>query len=394
MSQSFYYTILTCILIITGCAKGTDNPSQPLTDISENRPAPKTGAKSYILINANSKTVLSQNNAQEKLPPASLTKLLSLYIIENNLKNGLTHNDDIAVVSSKARSAEGSRMFLEEGTHETIAKLIQGLIVTSGNDATITLAEHIAGSEEKFVELMNESAQKIGMHNSHFANATGLPHPNHYSTAYDLGLLALHFRNDHPEAMQKLSQKWLDYNHIKQHNRNTLLWKNPAVTGMKTGHTKEAGFCLIASANEDGQDFLTVVLGDKTEQSRNQSTTILLQHAQRNFEHIAFRQDPDIEPSRVWYSSAHTTQAKFAHPLTVSIPKGDSNIHKSIHVAKDIFAPAKANDIIGHYTLYLDNKPIAEANLVLGKDLETGGTLNAMRDWLAYHIQSLLHFHN
>lgn len=392
MAQSYYHTLLAFALIITGCVHGSENTSQPLIDISENRAAPKTGAKSYILINANSNTILSQNNAHEKLPPASLTKLLSLYIIENHLKDGLTHNDDIAVVSKKARSAEGSRMFLEEGTHETIAKLVQGLIVTSGNDATITLAEHIAGSEEKFVELMNEAAQSIGMHDSHFANATGLPHPNHYSTAYDLGLLAWHFRHDHPESMQKLSQKWLDYNHIKQHNRNTLLWKNPSVTGMKTGHTKEAGFCLVASATEDGQDFLTVVLGDRTEQSRNQSTTMLLQHAQRNFEHIAFSQDPDIEPSRVWYSAARSTQAKLAETITVSIPKGDSNIHKSIHVAQDIFAPAKANDVIGHYTLYLDDKPIADTNLVLDKDLESGNTLSAIRDWLAYNIQSMLHF--
>jgi D-alanyl-D-alanine carboxypeptidase (penicillin-binding protein 5/6) len=394
MAQPFYHTILALILITTGCATGTENAGQPLIDISDSRAAPKTGAKSYILINANSNTILSQNNAHERLPPASLTKLLSLYIIENHLKNGLAHNDDIAVVSKKARAAEGSRMFLEEGTHETIATLIQGLIVTSGNDATITLAEHIAGSEEKFVELMNETAQKIGMHDSHFANATGLPHPNHYSTAYDLGLLAWQFRHDHPESMQKLSQKWLNYNQIKQHNRNTLLWKNPAVTGMKTGHTKEAGFCLVASATEDGQDYLTVVLGDKTEQSRNQSTTMLLQHGQRNFEHIAFTQDPDIEPSRVWYSTARSTQAKFAHPLTISIPKGDSDIHKSIHVAQDIFAPAKANDVIGHYTLYLDNKPIADANLVLDRDLESGSTLSAIRDWVAYHIQSLLNFSN
>lgn len=394
MAQPFYHTILALILITTGCATGTENAGQPLIDISDSRAAPKTGAKSYILINANSNTILSQNNAHERLPPASLTKLLSLYIIENHLKNGLAHNDDIAIVSKKARAAEGSRMFLEEGTHETIAKLIQGLIVTSGNDATITLAEHIAGSEEKFVELMNETAQKIGMHDSHFANATGLPHPNHYSTAYDLGLLAWQFRHDHPESMQKLSQKWLNYNQIKQHNRNTLLWKNPAVTGMKTGHTKEAGFCLVASATEDGQDYLTVVLGDKTEQSRNQSTTMLLQHGQRNFEHIAFNQDPDIETSRVWYSTARSTQAKFAHPLTISIPKGDSDIHKSIHVAQDIFAPAKANDVIGHYTLYLDNKPIADANLVLDKDLESGSTLSAIRDWVAYHIQSLLNFSN
>ena len=394
MAQPSYHLILTFALIISGSAFGTVDADQPLTDISQSRVAPKTGAKSYVLINANSSTILSQNNAHERLPPASLTKLLSLYIIENHLKDGLAHNNDIAIVSKKARSAEGSRMFLEEGTHETIAKLVQGLIVTSGNDATITLAEHIAGSEEKFVELMNEAAQKIGMHDSHFANATGLPHPNHYSTAYDLGLLAWHFRRDHPESMQKLSQKWLDYNHIKQHNRNTLLWKNPSVTGMKTGHTKEAGFCLIASATADGQDFLTVVLGDKTEQSRNQSTTMLLQHAQRNFEHITFNHDPDIEPSRVWYGTDRSTQAKFAQPLTVSIPKGDSNIHKSIHVAQDIFAPAKVHDVIGHYTLYLDDRPIADANLVLDKDLKPGNTLSSIRDWLAYHIQSALQFNN
>ena len=151
MAQPSYHLILTFALIISGSAFGTVDADQPLTDISQSRVAPKTGAKSHVLINANSSTILSQNNAHERLPPASLTKLLSLYIIENHLKDGLAHNNDIAIVSKKARSAEGSRMFLEEGTHETIAKLVQGLIVTSGNDATITLAEHIAGSEENLL---------------------------------------------------------------------------------------------------------------------------------------------------------------------------------------------------------------------------------------------------
>ena len=376
------------LICIPSCFAFEETPT--LVDISSIQTTPKTASKSYILINANSQTILSQQNAQEKLPPASLTKLLSLYIIENYLKEGLAHDSDIALVSNKARHAEGSRMFLEEGSQETIEKLVQGLIVTSGNDATITLAEHIAGSEEKFVEIMNTTAKEIGMHNSHFVNATGLPHPDHYSTAYDVGLLALRFRNDHPTSMHKLSQKWLEYNHIKQHNRNTLLWKNPSITGMKTGHTKEAGYCLVASATEDNQDFLTVVLGDKTEQSRNQSTTILLQHAQRNFEHIHFDQDPDIKPSRVWYSASHTAQAKLDRQLSISIPKGYTNIEKSIHVTQDIFAPAKANTVVGHYTLYLDKKPIAKANLVLANDLENGSTLSNIRDWIAYQIQSLL----
>ncbi|MEC8064273.1 MAG: D-alanyl-D-alanine carboxypeptidase family protein [Pseudomonadota bacterium] len=360
-------------------------------DLSYTAHIPKIASTSAILINSSSSTILAQKNAHEKLPPASLTKILSLYVIENLLKNGHIHLEDKVRISKKARYMEGSRMFLEQDSYETVDSLIDGLVVTSGNDATIALAEHVAGSEERFVEMMNQAAEEIGMQDSHFQNATGLPDEKHYSTAYDLGLLAHTFNVKHPSSMKRLSKKWLTYNGIKQHNRNSLLWQDPEVTGMKTGYTKEAGFCLITSANKKNSLMITVVLGDKTEHSRNQSTNTLLQFSQRAFDHITFKKDPDIQNSKVWYGSEKTTRAVLQKEVTISIPKKADSIEKKIEVAQNVFAPSSEKTIIGQYELYYDHKQLISIPLVLEKSLKPGSTFGTIRDYLQYQVENIIH---
>ena len=264
------------------------------------------------------------------------------------------------------------------------------MAVKTGNDATIALAEYIAGSEDRFVEIMNQTAQELGMLDSHFQNATGLPDPQHYSTAYDLGLLAWHFQKNHPDVMPRMSKKWLTYHNIKQHNRNGLLWQDPDVTGMKTGFTNEAGYCLIASATKNQNNYISVVLGDKTEHSRNQSTAVLLQFAQRAYDHITFNKDPDIQASKVWYSTVKSTKAILQKPVAISIPKKTQNLEKKIAVSENLFAPSTAKTIIGRYELYLDQNQLASIPLVIEKDLKPGSTFGSIRDWFQYQIESII----
>lgn len=360
-------------------------------DLSYTAHMPKIASTSAVLINSSSSTILAQKNAHEKLPPASLTKIISLYVIENHLKSGHIHLEDKVRISQKARYMEGSRMFLEQDSYESVDSLIDGLVVTSGNDATIALAEYVAGSEERFVEMMNQAAEEIGMQDSHFQNATGLPDEKHYSTAYDLGLLAHTFNIKHHSSMKRLSKKWLTYNGIKQHNRNSLLWQDPEVTGMKTGYTQEAGFCLITSAHKKNSLLITVVLGDKTEHSRNQSTNTLLHFSQRAFDHITFKKDPDIQISKVWYGADKTTQAVLQKEVTISIPKKADSVEKKIAVEQNVFAPSTAKTIIGQYELYYDQKQLISIPLVLEKSLKSGSTFGTIRDYFQYQVENIIH---
>ena len=233
---------------------------------------PQVSSKASILVESNSNQVLAEKNSNKKMPPASLTKIMTIYVVSEALKNGQIKSSDKVVVSKKAWQAEGSRMFLNQGSTVDLEKLINGVVIASGNDATIALAEYVAGSEESFAEMMNLTAEKLGMKNSHFVNATGLPNPEHYSTAKDLSILARAVIKDFPEEYHIYKQKWIEYNHIKQPNRNRLLWRNNKVDGIKTGHTDEAGFCLIASAQDDKMRLINVQLGSPSDSARTSST--------------------------------------------------------------------------------------------------------------------------
>lgn len=243
--------------------------------------APRTKAKAYILINARNSATLAQRNANQKLAPASLTKLMTLYITYKHLQDGSIHLKDKVLVSKKAWKTGGARMFIQAGTKVTVDDLIHGSAIDSGNDACVALAEHIAGSEKDFVAMMNQEAKALGMMNTHFMNSNGLPAKNHYSSARDLSLLSQALIRNFPKQYNLFSQKWFTYNNIRQHNRNRLLWSYPSADGLKTGYTPKAGYCLASSAKKNNVRLISVILGEPTISNRTNDAMALFNYGFR-----------------------------------------------------------------------------------------------------------------
>ncbi|MBV8801659.1 MAG: D-alanyl-D-alanine carboxypeptidase, partial [Gammaproteobacteria bacterium] len=261
---SKYLSLAFALLFISSTTHSA--PTNGVIPIQPQQPtiaptAPNLDAKGYILIDAASGRVLAEKNADVRMPPASLTKLMSLYIISDALKNGSIHPDDKVRISSKAWKTTGSRMFVKVNDEVPVKDLLQGIIVASGNDASVAMAEYIAGTEETFASMMNSQAKNLHMNNSHFLDSTGLPNPNHYSTPRDLATLAQAITKNFPEDYKLFSEKWFVYNGIRQPNRNRLLWRFQYADGLKTGHTDDAGFCLVASANKNGMRLISVIMG-------------------------------------------------------------------------------------------------------------------------------------
>jgi len=329
-------------------------------------PAPDIAARSYILVDFSSGQTLQQRGGDERMEPASLTKLMTAYLTFAALRQGVITNTQALPVSERAWRAEGSRMFIQPNTPVAVDDLIRGMIVQSGNDACITLAEGVAGSEEEFVRRMNLEAQRLGMKNTHFMNATGLPHPQHYTTARDLSLLARAIIRDFPEYYPLYSLKEYKYNNITQANRNRLLWQDPTVDGMKTGHTESAGFCLIASAKRDSRRLLSVVLGTTSESMRASESQKLLNYGFQNFDtHHLYRKGQVVASLPVWKGSENILKAGVAQDFYISLPKGQYAHLKAELVSKQpLLAPLAAGQQVGAIRLMLDDKPYAEYPLV------------------------------
>jgi D-alanyl-D-alanine carboxypeptidase (penicillin-binding protein 5/6) len=318
-------------------------------------PAPDIAARSYILVDFSSGQTLQQRGGDERMEPASLTKLMTAYLTFAALRQGVITNTQALPVSERAWRAEGSRMFIQPNTPVAVDDLIRGMIVQSGNDACITLAEGIAGSEEEFVRRMNLEAQRLGMKNTHFMNATGLPHPQHFTTARDF-----------PGYYPLYSLKEYKYNNITQANRNRLLWQDPTVDGMKTGHTESAGFCLIASAKRDTRRLLSVVLGTTSESMRASESQKLLNYGFQNFDtHHLYQKGQVVASLPVWKGSENILKAGVAQDFYVSLPKGQYARLKASLVSKQpLLAPLAAGQEVGTIRLMLDDKPYAEYPLV------------------------------
>lgn len=329
-------------------------------------PAPDIAARSYILVDFSSGQTLQQRGEDERVEPASLTKLMTAYLTFAALRQGVITNTQALPVSERAWRAEGSRMFVQPNTPVTVDDLIRGMIVQSGNDACITLAEGVAGSEEEFVRRMNLEARRLGMNNSNFMNSTGLPHPQHYTTARDLSLLARAIIRDFPEYYPLYSLKEFKYNNITQANRNRLLWQDPTVDGMKTGHTESAGFCLIASAKRDSRRLLSVVLGTTSESMRASESQKLLNYGFQNFDtHHLYKKGQVVATLPVWKGSENILKAGVAQDFYISLPKGQYSRLKASLVSKQpLLAPLAAGQQIGTIRLMLDDKPYAEYPLV------------------------------
>ena len=329
-------------------------------------PAPDIAARSYILVDLSSGQTLQQRGGDERMEPASLTKLMTAYLTFAALRQGMITNTQALPVSERAWRAEGSRMFIQPNTPVTVDDLIRGMIVQSGNDACITLAEGIAGSEDEFVRRMNLEARRLGMNSTNFMNSTGLPHPQHYTTARDLSLLARAIIRDFPEYYPLYSLKEFKYNNITQANRNRLLWQDPTVDGMKTGHTESAGFCLIASAKRDSRRLLSVVLGTTSESMRASESQKLLNYGFQNFDtHHLYQKGQVVASLPVWKGSENILKAGVAQDFYVSLPKGQYARLKASLVSKQpLLAPLAAGQQVGIIRLLLDDKPYAEYPLV------------------------------
>lgn len=350
--------------------------------------APDVGAKGYILMDYHSGRVLAEHNPDAQMEPASITKMMTAYLVFKELKKGSLNLSDMVTVSEKAWRMEGSRMFIEVGKTVSVEDLLQGMIVQSGNDATVALAEHIAGSEETFAAYMNRYAQELGLNHTNFKNSTGMPHPEHFTTARDIAKLAQALIEEFPEYYDWYSQKSFTYNDITQSNRNKLLWRDSSVDGLKTGHTESAGYCLVTSAEREGMRLISVVLGTNSEEARASASQALLNYGFRFFEtHKLYDAGVKITDSRVWKGERETVALGTRDTLFVTIPRGRYNdLQANMQIKRNLIAPIQAGERYGSIQLMLDGELIKEPDLVALEAVPEGGIWERMRD------EALLYF--
>ena len=350
-------------------------------------PAPTLDAKSWLLMDYTTGQVLAEANSDARVEPASITKVMTAYIVSAELAKGKIKLDDGVFISENAwrsggASTEGSTSFLALNSKVPLKDLLYGMIIQSGNDAAIALAEHVAGSEATFAELMNQYAAKLGMTGSHFTNASGLPDPNHYSTAHDIGLLARAVIHDFPEDYKIYAIKEFEWNGITQHNRNSLLWRDPTVDGIKTGHTKDAGFCLTTSAKRGDQRLIAVVMGTPSEKQRADDNQSLLNYGFRFYEtHKLYEAGKPLAQPELWKGAQNTIALGVAEDVLSTVPRGRYNdLKASMEVPGRLIAPYTKGQQVGTLKVSLDGKPIVERPLVVLADAPEAGFWGRMSD--------------
>jgi D-alanyl-D-alanine carboxypeptidase (penicillin-binding protein 5/6) len=343
---------------------------------------PSTGAKSFIIQDYGSGNILAEENSDVSVEPASITKLMTAYTIFNELQSGNIALTDIVTISEKAWRTPGSRMFVEVGKQVAVEDLLQGMIVQSGNDATVALAEYVAGSEDSFAALMNKHAEEIGLSGSHFMNSTGLPDDNHYMTARDIAQLSTLLIKNYPEYYKWYSQKEYTFNDITQHNRNRLLWRDDSVDGLKTGHTDSAGWCLVTSAEKEGMRLITVVLGTNSDNARTEASQALLNYGFRFFEtHKLYDAGTQLTTSRIWKGSSETIALGIDKPLYVTIPRGQYNsLDASMNIDQRIMAPVDAGQSLGSVLVKLGEQVVADQPLVSLQSIGEGSFWQRITD--------------
>ena len=343
---------------------------------------PQLAAKAYILIDAVTGKVIVEENADLALPPASLTKMMTAYMLAYEVASGNVSLADQVRISEKAWRTKGSRMFIQEGKFVELEDLMRGIIIQSGNDASVAVAEHLAGSEEAFADLMNQHAVRLGMTNTYFLNATGLPAENHLTTARDLAILAKAIISEFPEHYAVYAEKEFTYNEIRQPNRNKLLWRDSTVDGLKTGYTVSAGYCLVASAKKDGQRLISVVLGTSSTEARAQESQKLITYGMRFFEtHQLYDAQESLTKVRVWGGVQDYLELIIENDLAVTIPRGQAKYIKAqMNINNGIEAPIAAGTNLGSLEIRLDGELIIERNLVAQQTIAEGGFLKAMTD--------------
>ncbi|PRB74519.1 D-alanyl-D-alanine carboxypeptidase family protein [Pseudomonas sp. MYb185] len=385
MFKKIIHTLLiSSAVLLTPAALAQTPQPQPQAQASAPLmpPPPTVAASSYLLIDANSGKVLVEHNSDEPLPPASLTKMMTSYIASMEILRGQLKEEDEVLVSEKAWRMGGSKMFIEVGNRVPLIDLLRGVIIQSGNDASVAVAEHIAGSEESFADLMNSHAKRLGMHNTHFENSTGLPAEGHVSSARDMAIMAKAIINDDPDHYTLYKEKEFVWNGIRQPNRNLMLWRDKSVDGLKTGHTDEAGYCLVASAEREGMRLISVVMGTNSEQARAAETQKLLTWGFRFFETKSFYQPGQVVSSaRVWSGQANSVEAGLADGLVLTLPKGQADkLEAAVTLNPVIKAPLAAGDVVGQVEVKLDDEVVHTADLVALADVEQAGLFGRLWD--------------
>ena len=347
--------------------------------------APTLDNKSYALVDFDTGQVLAASNENERLPPASLTKMLTSFIIEQRLMAGQLKETDMVRMNESAwcrGSSTESCMYVPLNGSASVMDMLRGIIIQSGNDASKAVAEHISGNEGAFAVVMNQEAKRIGMNNSHFLNATGMPMEGHYSTALDMAILAQHIIKDSSKYYPIYSEKEFTFNGIKQGNRNALLYTDPSVDGLKTGHTEAAGYCLVASSKRGPMRLIAVVMGTKSMQERANQTRAILNWGFSNFENTTLRPaGQSLATTPVWFGKQTSVSVGLAENMAVTLPRGQGeNVKTQIVVNPSINAPIQKGQVIGKMVATLDGKMLTEKPLVALEAVEEAGFFSRMMD--------------
>lgn len=385
--------LLPAALIIVSMAYSTISSAQKM------RPAaPEIAAKAWILIDANTGTVLLESNADKQLPPASLAKMMTTYLVSNEIEEGRLAEETEVLISDNAwllggAKTDGSTMFLSPRSRVTVLDLMHGVIIQSGNDAAIALAEHVAGGEHAFADLMNQQAELLGMTNTQYMNSTGLPAEGMFTSARDLSKIARAIIRDHPKYYEIYSKKYFEHNNINQPNRNRLLWRDKSVDGLKTGRTQEAGYCLVSSAKRRDMRLIAVVLGATNDESRARESQRLLSYGFRYFDTQVVYSAGDIikANAKLWYGEEEFLNLTIADDVILTFPRGSEKILKAEVTLSDVIAaPIVAGQVLGNLQVSLNEALLVDVPLVAEKDIAESGLFARLFDWIILFFTELL----
>lgn len=369
VSLLFSLLVLLMPAVLWGAAKPIPNP-------------PALDATSYYLVDFDSGRVLAEKNPDDRVEPASITKLMTAYLVDKAIADGDVTLDEMVIISEKAWRMKGSKMFVEVGKQVSVSDLLKGLIIQSGNDASVALAEHLAGSESAFAGYMNHQAKLLGMDNTNYVNATGWPDENHYSSARDIAILTRTLIDEFPESYNYYKEREYTFNKIRQFNRNRLLWRDESVDGVKTGHTEAAGFCLVASAQRDEMRLISVVLGTGSDKARTQSSQSLLNYGFRYFEtHKLYRSDEVLKTAKIWYGDQEQISMGVGKDIFITIPRGRyRDLDASMEIDAEISAPVERGQSLGQVNIKLDEEMILSEAIVAMQTVNEGSLIDRAMD--------------
>jgi len=343
---------------------------------------PELDASSYFLVDFDSGRILAEKNPDEQVEPASITKLMTAFLVDKAIAEGDLTLDEMVTISEKAWRMKGSKMFVEVGKQVSVDELMKGLIIQSGNDASVALAEHVGGSESAFAGYMNHQARLLGMNNTNYVNATGWPDENHYSSARDIAILTRAIIDEFPESYRLYKEREYTFNKIRQFNRNRLLWRDDSVDGVKTGHTEAAGYCLVASAEREDMRLISVVLGTASDKSRTQSSQSLLNYGFRYFQtHKLYRADEVLKTARVWYGDHEQVSLGVGRDIFITIPRGRyRDLDASMEIDREISAPVERGQALGQVSIKLDGEEILSEPIVAMQAVNEGSLIDRALD--------------